>query len=62
MSYDDYLPEGWTQDKIDEALDRQHENREFYCHLGCGRVRGECNHRTYEGKSVSKKDINRVYP
>lgn len=41
------LPEGWTQDKIDEELDRQHRNREFCCNQGCGWVVGECKHRKY---------------
>lgn len=44
-----YLPEGWTQEKIDEELDRQYKNREFCCHEGCGWVIGECKHRTFEG-------------
>jgi len=48
------LPEGWTQDKIDEALDRQHKNKEFCCHQGCGWVIEKCKHRTYEDNN--KKD------
>ena len=26
-----YLPEGWTQDKIEEMLDFQRENKIYYC-------------------------------
>jgi hypothetical protein len=47
---DPNLPEGWTQDKIDEELDRQYKNKEFCCSQGCGWVVGECKHRTFDGK------------
>ena len=47
---DPYLPDGWTQEKIDETLDWQYQNRMFCCSQGCGWVQGECQHRNYEGK------------
>lgn len=56
MPQDPYLPDGWTQDKIDEELDRQYRNREFCCLEGCGWVVGECKHRTFEG--IKSKESN----
>lgn len=50
----DNLPEGWTQEKIDEALDFQHKQLMFCCNLGCGWVIGECKHRKYNEPRYEK--------
>lgn len=58
MSQDPHLPEGWTQDKIDEELERQYKNKEFCCHEGCGWVVGKCKHRTFEGiRVIPRKEL-----
>ena len=41
-----YLPEGWTQEKIDETLDFQREQKLFCCRI-CGWMKGKCKHRKY---------------
>ncbi|HEY0089963.1 MAG TPA: hypothetical protein VGB37_14025 [Candidatus Lokiarchaeia archaeon] len=53
----DNLSEGWTQDKIDNELERQYKNGEFYCSEGCDWVVGECKHNTFGGKMINTMDL-----